>query len=359
MKIIHLCESITGGIATYLNELIPVQLEKYGKENIKVVVSEEQMSEICFEKSNISTFGTINRNSLVKQVSMLISYIRLVRKFNPNVIHLHSTFSGFWFRLYLLLTMQKKYTVIYCSHGWAFDRETSLFNKQIIKVIERALQIVTTKIVCISENDYKTALNHGLNPEKLKIIKNSVTKFQINKSISPKLPGHTRNFLFVGRFDKQKGFDLITSALKRCNKNDINVYCIGDFVVSKNTKDDLVDDRLTFLGWRTKEEVLSYMSVCDVLLVPSRWEGFGLVAIESLLANCPVFHSGAGGLAEHHRDTSFYRKITSPVDVGLLEIFQQVSKDELTHAKADLERDYNYDYSVKQLAIDLDKLYRC
>ena len=358
MKIIHFCESITGGIATYLNELIPEQIKKYGSENVRVVISETQKKDLSIDKDILITFGNINRNSFISQLRMLKTYIKSIKTFNPEVIHLHSTFAGFWFRLYLLLTFNRKFKVLYCSHGWAFDRETTKINVSIAKFVEIVLQSVTKKIICISDNDRVTAQENGLNKSKLITIKNAVRNIDISSVEERILNRDKVNFLFLGRFDKQKGFDLLVEAVRLCSGNDFRLYCIGDNVVSKNNVDILKDDRIFLLGWKSKKDVISYMKACDALLMPSRWEGFGLVAIESLLAGCPVFHSGVGGLKEHYRNCSFYQTLDKPIDLALLHLLNNSGNMNLKKIKADLKNEYTNEYTVEQLAIELDKAYR-
>ena len=55
-------------------------------------------------------------------------------------------------------------------------------------------------------------------------------------------------------------------------------------------------DHVRFVGYR--EEAASLVSALDVLVVPSRYEGFGLAAAEAMLLGVPVVASRTGGLEE-------------------------------------------------------------
>ena len=103
MKVLHVCESVTGGIATYLNELIPHQISLYGIENIRLIVSKQQVAELTVPSSIIFTFEQLNRKSVIAQFKMASTYKEKVAEFQPSVVHLHSTFAGFWFRVPLFL----------------------------------------------------------------------------------------------------------------------------------------------------------------------------------------------------------------------------------------------------------------
>ena len=83
----------------------------------------------------------------------------------------------------------------------------------------------------------------------------------------------------------------------------IHLWIIGDNVVSdgkgiekKNT------DNITFLGWIPHEDVPAYYEACDAVIMPSRWEAFGLVAIEAMKYGKPVIVSNRGALPELVQD---------------------------------------------------------
>ncbi|MCI6655110.1 MAG: glycosyltransferase family 4 protein, partial [Clostridium sp.] len=109
------------------------------------------------------------------------------------------------------------------------------------------------------------------------------------------------NLLFVGRFDPQKGVDFLLKVFKDYEEDlqHIHLWIIGDNVVSdgkgiekKNT------DNITFLGWIPHEELTAYYEACDAVIMPSRWEAFGLVAIEAMKYGKPVIVSNRGALPE-------------------------------------------------------------
>ena len=58
-----------------------------------------------------------------------------------------------------------------------------------------------------------------------------------------------------------------------------------------------VKDRVSFLGYKSHNEVLDEMRKMDVLVIPSLSESFGLVAIEAMSVGLPVVARSVGGLA--------------------------------------------------------------
>lgn len=357
MRVLHVCESVTGGIATYLNELIPHQISLYGIENVKLIVASQQVGELTVPSSIISTFEQLNRKSVIAQWKMASTYKMKVAEFQPSVVHLHSTFAGFWFRLPLVFSQKQPYKVVYCSHGWAFDMQKPMWVKRIFAAIEKGLLRHTDHVVCISEHDKRSAMSFGMREEKFIVVRNTI-ELADDEIVPVSLDSKFINFLYVGRFDKQKGFDVLAEAVRLSNNSKFRVYCIGGAVVSNtDTAECFKDPRLIALGWKQKKEVLQYMKGCDGLIVPSRWEGFGLVALEALVCGCPVFHSGAGGLPEILPNSEFSIQLEQPIKQSLVRLFNTVDKKWLLSTKERLISEYTLTYTMRDLADALDEIY--
>jgi D-inositol-3-phosphate glycosyltransferase len=63
-----------------------------------------------------------------------------------------------------------------------------------------------------------------------------------------------------------------------------------------------VEDFVTFLGAQSQNALPLYYSAAQVVVVPSRYESFGLVALEAMACGAPVIASDVGGLATLVRD---------------------------------------------------------
>jgi glycosyltransferase involved in cell wall biosynthesis/GT2 family glycosyltransferase len=110
--------------------------------------------------------------------------------------------------------------------------------------------------------------------------------------------------LYVGRFEFLKGIDLALRAAEQLIVEGVDVEfafagghredarLFGEFALAAG------DDRLRFLGPASRERVQQLYLDCDVVLMPSRYESFGLVAIEAMAAGKPVIALNAGGLRE-------------------------------------------------------------
>ncbi|MBB93413.1 MAG: glycosyl transferase [Rhodobacteraceae bacterium] len=104
----------------------------------------------------------------------------------------------------------------------------------------------------------------------------------------------------IGRLDAQKGFDLLIPAFRALPFPDVRLEIFGNGP-QRAALEALAgtDQRITFHGHVAPETALAR---CDAVVMPSRWEPFGLVATEALAGGRPLLVSGADGLAGHAAD---------------------------------------------------------
>jgi N-acetyl-alpha-D-glucosaminyl L-malate synthase BshA len=75
-------------------------------------------------------------------------------------------------------------------------------------------------------------------------------------------------------------------------------------------------DKITFLG--KQEAVEEILSVCDLFILPSETESFGLAALEAMACEVPVISSNAGGIPEVniHGETGYLSKVGDVADMA-------------------------------------------
>ncbi len=146
------------------------------------------------------------------------------------------------------------------------------------------------KIICVS-NYIKNQLNDKIK-DKAVVIYNGINREHLYYESDD-------NFgLFVGAFVPQKGVDILIKAIEDI---DFNFKLIGDGKLYKKIENYIVNNKLThiqLLGKKSFNETASFMRKCSFLIVPSRNEGFGLVAVEAMACSKPVIASDVGGLKE-------------------------------------------------------------
>jgi len=104
--------------------------------------------------------------------------------------------------------------------------------------------------------------------------------------------------LSVGRFEKEKNFEVSIAALAAARKSghDVGLTLVGEGSLRQRyyryAQRLRVADRLELVGWQ--HNLTNYYSTADIVLVPSHYEGYGLVIVEALSAGIPVLSTDVG-----------------------------------------------------------------
>lgn len=296
MKILHVGEYVSGGVATYLKTLVN-GLQQYKDIDNYLVMSRYKSEQDWGDMQDKVTYYEYKRNIFNIFKAMIFIY-KFINKIQPDIIHVHSTWAGVFVR-FPLLFVKKKAKIIYTAHGWSFIMDVSAKKKYLYAFIERVLSRVTDKIINISNFEEKQALNYGLNKEKMIVIYNGVKdrNYDMKNNLDKNINNSNRiNLLFVGRLDRTKGIDILLDVYNKYEFKNLHLYIIGDSVLDnieiKST------DKITCLGWINNEDIDKYYQMCDAVIMPSRWDGFGLVAIEAMRNSKPVIVSNRGALPE-------------------------------------------------------------
>jgi D-inositol-3-phosphate glycosyltransferase len=130
------------------------------------------------------------------------------------------------------------------------------------------------------------------------------------------LPQDKRLLLWVGRMEPLKGGDALIEAVARLRTwqpelaRQVHVLMIGGEPASQpehwnseqhrlaNLCTELgVNDTVRFLGAQPHSSLPAFYAAADVLVMPSHYESFGMVALEAMACGTPVVASAVGGLS--------------------------------------------------------------
>jgi glycosyltransferase involved in cell wall biosynthesis len=110
-----------------------------------------------------------------------------------------------------------------------------------------------------------------------------------------------RVFLFSGSLIARKGVDLLASAFVRLAREvpNVRLRIVGDGELRESMMQNLapVSERVEFVGFRDWPELPREYAAADVLCVPSRYDGWGLVVPEGLASGLPVIATDRMGAA--------------------------------------------------------------
>jgi len=163
-------------------------------------------------------------------------------------------------------------------------------------------------------------LLNGIPPAKVKVIPCGVDLrlFRpIPASRAMKFLGLSRrNFiLFVGRIDAIKGIDVLLQAVHHLSckpqgeKDNLGLIIIGGELDADPRRESRemqklrqmvqelgLQDRVAFWGSQRQDLLPYFYSAAQALVLPSRYESFGMVALEAMACGTPVIASRVGGL---------------------------------------------------------------
>jgi glycosyltransferase involved in cell wall biosynthesis len=163
----------------------------------------------------------------------------------------------------------------------------------------------------------------------------------------------------VGRLVPEKGFDVYLEALQRLPG--VSGVLVGDGPERERIerlREDLgLRERVELAGWRSDARAL--IGSFDVLVVPSRVEPLGIVALEGMSAGVPVVASRVGGLAEVVVDGETGVLVASDDAAALADAIRYVLDPDVNRAMGEQGRIVvRRSFSREEMALSFEDLYR-
>jgi D-inositol-3-phosphate glycosyltransferase len=180
-----------------------------------------------------------------------------------------------------------------------------------------------------------------------------------------------RMILFVGRIEPLKGVDTLIEAMAclqlKESHRPVHLAIIGgdptaspeQMTVEMARLQKLcevlgLDQSVVFLGKRDQDKLPYYYSAAEVLVMPSHYESFGMVALEAMACGTPVIASEVGGLAYLVRDGETGFTIPAEEPDMLCEKLSWLLNDAELHATmsrkaAAYAQDYAWEKIAKQI----------
>ncbi|MFC1771274.1 glycosyltransferase family 4 protein [Candidatus Margulisiibacteriota bacterium] len=218
-----------------------------------------------------------------------------------DIIHTNSIFS-----LYLPIYYGKIFRIPVFVH-WA-DYDVRAGDRQAVNLFGR-----NTTVLAVSKSIYQTLVENGVQEKTLKLLFNGVEEPRIDQAETKqeflaRINAGAGDILLgiTGRIDSWKGHIYAFQALAKLHNKKLKLIVLGDFHTAKNKdlrsnlenfiKEHDLQSQIIFLGFA--ENPAHIITHLDIVLIPSEYEPFGLVAIEAMALKKPVIASDVGGLRE-------------------------------------------------------------
>lgn len=326
-----------------------------------------QFDFICDSDSTCIPYEKIERLGgkiiLVPPYQKLISYIKnlkhVFRNGNYRIVHSHlNTLSVF-----PLYAAKKSGVPIRIAHSHSTSNKKE-WKKNIIKNILRPLsKLYSTDYLCCSELAGRYLFgNKYYNSGKVFLLKNAIdcSLFYYNENIRNikrtelGFSEHTLVLGHIGRFVDQKNHVFLLEIFHELLKiyPDSYLLLIGkgplEHVVKEKAKSLNIDNRIVFHG--QTDDVSKYYNAFDAFVLPSLYEGLGLVLIESQCSGLPSFCSTEVPEEARVSDRLNYYSLLQRPDEWAKGIFYYVKHTKRTDAHLYLaEKGYDIEKESKKL----------
>lgn len=226
-----------------------------------------------------------------------LSWLKETGVAEPDVLHIHSLqFTEFA----ILLQKTWHVPVVYTCHSLVALEKKSILRDPMVKRQERLLQHADLVVVPSAWQRRQLVSMYPHCSGKLHMIENGVDVHQAGGEVSPK------RLLYVGRLTPLKGIAelLHAVALLQRIEPDVTLDIVGTGPAQYTArlraivKRHNIADRVRWLGFKSWDSVQSLYERYGAVIVPSRQESFGLVALEALAHGVPLVATQNGGLSE-------------------------------------------------------------
>ncbi|MBP9850644.1 MAG: glycosyltransferase family 4 protein [Candidatus Peribacteraceae bacterium] len=261
-----------GGMGRHVGSLV----EGFKKEGMTVLVYDRSRRRVAFALAKSIGFSCGLRFRLQ----------RFVRKNGITILHLHAGPGG----VLMPFLPHSVTTVITANHTYAAQAKLpGQAWKKIFAAIEMRMYERAHRVIAISEDTAASLQNdYGIPASKITVI-------PCGFDLAPWMNAdnasrNTNSCVFVGRPDTRKGWDILEAAWPIVQRN------FPSATLSVVGWNDSPRDGMNFLGRLSDTELQALIGSARLVVCPSRLEGFGLAAAESIAAGTPVVASNVSGL---------------------------------------------------------------
>lgn len=225
-----------------------------------------------------------------EELGRIVQHVRAFRRIGPDLVHV--SLNTPWSAQYGILA------------GWFVPSAKTVLVEQALfpttsrarRAFKRIAARTVAAHVAVGERSAREIERMcGLSSGSIRVVYNGVPDVPV--ASRPRLvDGPTVGS--IGRLDRQKGFDVLVSALAALP--DVSAVLVGDGP-ERAALEELaarlgVQERLVITGWQ--EDARSFLRTFDVFVLPSRRESFPLSVVEAMLAERAVVATDVGSVRE-------------------------------------------------------------
>ncbi len=327
-------ENLVRDLSNYLSEKIEVHIVCYNLGNINNIKISKNLKIHQFTHILNTKFISIPLNALINNIKLLY----IIRKEKISIINVHPVFPA---GLDVILAKLFGAHLVCTSHGsdiqinnvLNYGVRRNFFANFMIRCILKISDYHTV----VSNSMISDAINAGSYPSKIRVINNGIDLQCLPNSkdfLDSKYSFDKENFLilYLGRLHVKKCPDDLIKAMQIVSSEvrSAKLIIAGKGEEESNLKQLVkklkLSDRVLFTGFVSDKEKWQLMMNCDVFVLPSEIEAFGISLIEAMACKKPVVVTNIGAFTEivKHKETGIIIPLHSPQDIAeaIIELFK-------------------------------------
>ncbi|MBU0648610.1 glycosyltransferase [Patescibacteria group bacterium] len=278
-------------------------------ESLIVLVLKNYQNNEPVTENNLKIFGLKSTHRSVQWLEAKQLGVNLIKKYQPDVVSCQDPFyTGY---LGYILSRGKKMGLNIQLHGDFFSsrfwrREN--FSNYIKYFLGLKMLQHADSIRVVSKRIEDSIVERGVAREKIIKVSIPVSEMPLggDGAEAADFFAFKNRFIYAGRFSREKNLSLLIKSFAQHAKNHKadGLYLIGDGVMKQELMHEValigLGDNIKFFGWQ--ENLKSFFTRARALVLPSFYEGWSRVCVESLLNRVPVIMTDVGCAGELVRD---------------------------------------------------------
>ena len=335
------------GIGTYIQNIICAIVNNYKKINIILLVHP------YFDYSNILNNLNFNNIKIIKINSPIYS---IREQFEIYFKLLEYKIDLFWAPHYNIPILLRTKLLVTIHDIWHIvDKSPNRFLRNLYaKILFYFIRIKKTNIITVSNFTKNEIIANTNIRSNITVIKNGIDKFwKSNKSYK-----NNNEILYVGNIRKHKNVNLLINAFENINNSSFKLLLIGnsDSYLKKN---NFKNSNIKFIDEVDRKKLIEYYNNARLLVLPSRYEGFGFTPLESMACDCPALVSDFSAIREICQDGAFYFNLDKEDDLKdkiMYLLNNEEVCDNLIKNGREIIRQYDWGKTVHETIKKIDKL---
>tara|TARA_B100000787_G_C16186449_1_gene294936 strand:- start:1077 stop:2153 length:1077 start_codon:yes stop_codon:yes gene_type:complete len=297
-----------------------------------------------------------------KSAYKFIVIIKLWRYFKEEVktgdiVNVHLFPAIFYVSVLQILKLIPKCKLILTDHSTSNKRRGKSWGK----VVDKITYSPYSKIIAISKGTAKSTIrSYPFLSNKVHIINNGAHLFF--KKFVTRTSATKIIIMSVGRLHPSKNYKTALNSIAKIKNLDFEYWIAGLGELEEELKNQVkhlgLQDKVKFLGYIS--DIPTLLKKCDIFLIPSTWEGFGLAAVEAMNASLPCVVSNVPGLGDLIKKDGEDAFLVAPSDEKIItdRLTQLIENKDIRHEMGKKAFARSLNFGVHTMIEDYMNLYK-